>query len=203
MPFRLRALFEEFFETKESCAAFRRGLGNLSKDSVPRSRFTAVYIHGDVKELRGNLRCELRRTFLRSFFQCFVNPAHRPPENLRSQVLLAADSYFLFGALAAAAPPLLAITSNVGTRASTGSRSEISTSRSVYRDLSLAAIRYTIPSPRTSPPPNPPPAKYDFFGKDGLLGRVGGSRTLNCSLCCWCSRSLAIPAVSRLLSKPL
>src|SRR5260221_10401297 len=82
MPFRLRALFEEFFETKESCAAFRRGLGNLSKDSVPRSRFTAVYIHGDVKELRGNLRCELRRTFLRSFFQCFVNPAHRPPRKL-------------------------------------------------------------------------------------------------------------------------
>src|SRR5260370_13129597 len=87
--------------------------------------------------------------------------------------------------------PLLA-NSNIGTIARTGNFKKSSTSLSVCMDLSISAIKYSNPIPRTNPPPNPPPVKYDFFGKEGFSGRLGGSSTRNCSLCCWCSRSVAI-----------
>src|SRR5216684_586319 len=74
--------------------------------------------------------------------------------------------------------------SSVGNIANTGSFKQTSTSRSVCIDESRAASKYRIASPSANPPPNPPPANSGFLGNDGLIGRLGGSSTRNCSPCC-------------------
>src|SRR5579864_9151389 len=94
-----------------------------------------------------------------------LNPMPRPAEgNLADPVGFCTDNGSIAGIIA-----------------STGKRSESSTSLSVLSDVSCISRKRASPSPRANPPPNPPRANRGRFGKEGLSGKLAGSSTRNCS----------------------